>query len=417
MVGIVVGKEITKKAFTATSIKHLKRTGMHADSKQRGLYLQVTQKQNSHNVSKSWLFRFTSPITNKRREMGLGPFPIRSLSDARNLAATYQRQVLDGIDPIEDLKAKKFEEQRNLASKLIFKTAAEQYIKVKKPEWTNPKHAQQWRNTLDCYANPVLGDFSVDEITTTDVLSVLEPIWTTKHETATRVRQRIESILDWCIARGSRSKINPASMKGNLSELLPRTSKIKQVEHHPAVPFEEAPDFFKSVSTKRGVAPQALLFLLLTGSRSNEVLGMTWSEVDQTKNIWIIPKERMKTRQEHRVPLSRQALSILTRSQNNQLNPKPTDYVFPNPSGKRLSSAALLSVMKKMAAPFNQYVPHGLRSTFRDWGAETTNTPNEVLEMALAHTIKNKAESAYRRGDLLEKRRKLMNQWGKYLHD
>ena len=253
----------------------------------------------------------------------------------------------------------------------------------------------------------------VRDINVEAILKILGPIWTTKTETATRVRQRIETVLDWAAARGYRSGLNPASLKGNLAQLLPRTSKIKQVTHHPALPFTEINSFITALRNRPGLSAIALELLILTAARTGEVINATWVEVNLQTKVWTIPAKRMKAKREHRVPLCGRALQILTQLQGIATS----DYIFPGHhlSGtKPLSSAAMLKLMKGMAG-YQNLVPHGFRSTFRDWAAETTSFSNETVELALAHTIKNKAEAAYRRGDMLDKRHKLMEEWGKYV--
>jgi integrase len=243
------------------------------------------------------------------------------------------------------------------------------------------------------------------------VLQVLEPIWTTKTETASRLRQRIETVLDWAKARKLRTGDNPASLKGGLGQLLPKASKIAKVRHQPALPYQQVHAFVQELRAKRGISPKALEFLILTATRSGEVLGAKWDEIDLTGNVWTIPAERMKAGREHRVPLSARAVTII----KEMLAGKQCEFVFPDPSGKRgMSSGSLLAVIKGMP-DYAAYVPHGFRSTFRDWAAETTNFANETLELALAHSIRDKAEAAYRRQDQLEKRVKLMEQWAGYV--
>ncbi len=284
-------------------------------------------------------------------------------------------------------------------------------MRAKEHEWKNEKHRAQWASSLESYAYPVLGSLPVEHVTTELVLRVLEPIWTTKTETATRVRQRIETVLDWCKARKLVTGDNPASLKGGLGELLPKASKVAQVTHQPALPYAQVHTFVTALRKKRGISAKALEFLLLTAVRSGEVLGAQWNEFDLGTNIWTVPAERMKAGREHRVPLCIRAQEII----KEMLEGRQCDYVFPGPSGQKgMSSAALLALMKGMTS-YKQYVPHGLRSTFRDWAAETTSVANETLELALAHTIKNQAEAAYRRGDQLEKRAALMQRWQRYV--
>jgi integrase len=294
---------------------------------------------------------------------------------------------------------------------LTFEEAAKQCVAAKQHEWTNPKHARQWTATLETYAFPTLGKLPVAIVTTEAVHKVLDPIWTTKTETATRVRQRIETVLDWAKARKLISGDNPASLKGGLAQLLPKARKITKVKHQPALPYRQVHAFAQALRTKRGVGPKALTFLLLTAARSSEVVEAKWDEFDLVSGVWTIPAERMKARREHRVPLSPRALAIV----NEMDAGRQCEFVFPDPTGKRsLSNGTLLALMKGMP-DYKGYVPHGLRSTFRDWASETTQVANETLELALAHTLKNKVEAAYRRGDQLEKRAKLMTRWAQFV--
>jgi integrase len=408
-------KKDNEKPLTAVTVKALNAPGMHADKGQRGLYLQVTENGLS-SPKKSWIFRFSSPTKNKRREMGLGPISDRTLAEARLEVQELRKKVLAGVDPIDERRQSRLEARRMRASDLTFKNAAEQFIATKKAEWTNAKHAAQWSSTLETYAFPKIGERSVRDVTTDEVLQVLLPIWTTKTETATRVRQRIEAVFDWAIARGTRTNPNPATLKGNLAQLLPLASKVKKVRHHPALPYSQAPKFFAALKKVNGVSALALRFLIFTAARTSEVTGATWGEINFQDKVWTIPANRMKAKREHRVPLSGPAIKLLqSLTKDRPKAPAEDELIFPNPQGRSLSNVAMLKCMRDMRKPFNDFVPHGLRSTFRDWGSEQTDTPNEVLESALAHTIRNRTEAAYRRGDLLEKRRVLMSQWSSYL--
>ena len=395
--------------LTARGVAATTKLGYTADGAVAGLNLQVTQGTGA--LVRSWVFRYTSPVTQKRREMGLGSADAVPLTTARDKARTVRAQVIEGIDPKAQRDADQAQRKAEFANRVTFEKAATQCIAAKMHEWKNDKHKGQWSATLATYAFPVIGSKSVHEVTMEDVLKVLEPIWTIKTETATRVRQRIETVMDWAKARKLYSGENPASLKGGLGQLLPKAKKIKKVEHHPALPYLKAHDFVQALRIKQGVSPRALEFLFFTAARSGEVLGAKWVEIDLNTGVWTIPADRMKAGREHRVPLSKRALQIVKEMQAGQ----QCEYVFPDPRGKaNLSNAALLSVMKKMPE-YAQYVPHGLRSTFRDWASETTNVANETLELALAHTIKNQAEAAYRRGDQLEKRVKLMQQWQEFV--
>jgi integrase len=332
------------------------------------------------------------------------------LAKAREKAREAGDEVTEGIDPKDARDAAK---AQNLAwrQRLTFEEAAAQCIATKQHEWKNSKHRHQWAATLKTYAYPSLGKLPVDQITMEQVLGVLEPIWTTKTETASRVRQRIETVMDWAKARKLVTGDNPASLKGGLGQLLPKARKIAKVKHQPALPYQEVNAFVQALRSKRGISPKAFEFLILTATRSGEVLGAKWDEFDLVAKVWTIPAERMKAGREHRIPLSTRTVTIITE----MLKGKQCDFVFPDPTGKKgMSNGALLAVIKGMP-DFAAYVPHGFRSTFRDWAAETTSFANETLELALAHTIKDKSEAAYRRQDQLEKRFKLMEQWAGYI--
>lgn len=398
-----------KTALTVKQVENSTKLGYTADGKQPGLNLQVAGGVNG--VVRSWVFRYTSPTTGKRRELGLGSARTVGLAEARASALAAEQSVADGIDPKEARDTAKMQRVLSNRGRLTFEQAASQCIAARQHEWKNEKHRHQWAATLKTYAYPVIGPLSVDQVTMELVLQVLEPIWTTKTETATRLRQRIETVLDWAKARKLYSGDNPASLKGGLGQLLPKASKIAKVKHQPALPYQQVHAFVQALRQKKGVSPKAFEFLILTAARSGEVLGAKWDEIDLAAKVWTIPAERMKAGREHRIPLSARAVTII----KEMLAGKQGDYVFPDPTGKkRMSNGALLAVIKGMAA-YAAYVPHGFRSTFRDWASETTNYANEMLELALAHTIRDKAEAAYRRQDQLEKRVKLMAQWANYV--
>jgi len=399
------------KALSARQVDTEIRAGYHADGPHTGLYLQVTQI--SERVTRSWVFRYTSPTTRKRRELGLGSARIRKLADARALSGELRLKVLNGVDPKDERDKDRANAIAARANQITFDEAITQCMAAKSSEWKNIKHGQQWQNTLTTYASPLLGKMPVDLITTELVHKVLQPIWQTKTETATRVRQRIESVLDWCKARGYCKGDNPARLKGALGELLPKSQKIKKVEHHPAIPYRQINEFVNDLRKQGGTAPLALEFMLLTAARTGEVVAAQWDEVDFDAQVWVVPALRMKAGKEHRIPLSTRALEILRVLQATKQNV----FVFPGHSVQKnshMSTGTCRIVMKRMAN-FAEYTPHGLRSTFRDWAAEKTSFANETLELALAHTIPNKAEAAYRRQDQLEKRTKLMQQWQTYI--
>ena len=399
------------KALSAKQVETETRAGYHADGPHTGLYLQVSPVNDR--VTRSWVFRYTSPTTRKRRELGLGSARVRKLADARSLSSELRLKVLNGIDPKDERDKSRAMAITARAQQITFDEAITQCMAAKSSEWKNIKHGQQWQNTLVTYASPLLGKLPVDLITTDLVFKALQPIWQSKTETATRVRQRIETVLDWCKARGYCQGENPARLKGALGQLLPKSQKIKKVEHHPALPYQRANEFVLALRKQGGMTSLALEFMMLTACRTGEVAAARWDEVDFTTCVWTVPAQRMKAGREHRVPLCSRAIEILkvlkAKGQNG--------FVFPSHSIEKdthMSLGSCLVTMKRMTG-FEGYTPHGLRSTFRDWAAETTHFANETLELALAHTIKNKAEAAYRRQDQLEKRVKLMQQWQTYI--
>lgn len=294
-----------------------------------------------------------------------------------------------------------------MAKAVTFEEAAERYIEAHKAGWKNAKHAAQWTTTLKTYAYPLIGESPVQAIDTGLVLKVLEPIWTTKTETANRLRGRIESVLDWARVRGYRERENPARWRGHLEQLLPAPSKVQRVQHHAALPYADLPKFMEALRAQDGVSASALEFAILTVARTGEVIGAKWSEIDLKERVWTIPAERMKAGKEHRVPFSARTLAIL----KSMKALGSGEYVFPGLNNKALSNMALLMLLRRMGR--EDITAHGFRSTFRDWAAERTNFPAEVAEMALAHAVGDKVEAAYRRGDLFAKRRELMTAWAK----
>ncbi|MDE1142917.1 MAG: tyrosine-type recombinase/integrase [Paraburkholderia tropica] len=374
--------------------------GLYADG--GNLYLQITTAG-----VKSWLFRYMR--NGKPRGMGLGPVHTIGLAEARVLALDCRRQLLAGTDPLDARNAERAAKRVAESNDVTFQHCAEKYIEAHRAGWKNAKHADQWANTLATYAYPVFDSRPVSTIDTALVMRVLEPIWTTKTETASRLRGRIESVLDWATVRGYRSGENPARLKGHLDTLLPKRSRVQKVEHHPALPYADLPEFIKTLRLEPGVAAFALEFLILTATRTNEVIGATWQEFDLDEGIWTIPAERMKMRKEHRVPLSMRANALVKA----QKEVKQNDYVFPGArKGKPLSNMAMLKLLERMKR--DDITVHGFRSTFRDWAGETTHYPREVCEAALAHGIKDKAEAAYARGDLFAKRAVLMQDWANF---
>jgi integrase len=408
--GKLVGRNAAK-SLTAKQVESETRIGYHADGACTGLILQVVQGQGR--INRSWLLRYTSPTTQTRRELGLGSTRIRSLAEARKLANEYKLQILDGHDPKDEKDRQRANAITERAHRITFDEASAKCLEAKSLEWKNVKHSQQWINTLNTYASPLLGKQPVELITTDLVYKVLEPIWVTKTETATRVRQRIEVVLDWCKARGYLKGENPARLKGALGELLPKSQKIKKVEHHAAIHYTQVNEFVMALRSMPGTAPLALEFMLLTAARTGEAVGARWDEIDMAAKVWTVPAHRMKAGREHRVPLCNRATEILKTMKAAQQN----DFVFPGHSilkNPHLSTGAFLAVFKRLPK-FKGYTPHGLRSCFRDWASERTKFQNETLELALAHTIKNKSEAAYRRQDQLDKRIKLMQQWQQHV--
>jgi integrase len=375
-----------------------------------GLYFRV-----SATGAKSWVFRFQ--IGGKRRDMGLGPFPDVPLAEARAKAAAYRNLCREGTDPIEAKTAERRAQRLAEAKGRAFKDVAEEYLARNEAGWRNGKHRQQWRNTLIAYVYPLLGDLPVSAIDAELLVQVLDPIWHTKPETANRVRGRIEAVLDAATVRGFRSGPNPAQWKGNLAHILPARSKVRAIEHHAALPSTDLPAFMVALRARPGVAARALEFAILTAARTSEVLGGIWHEIDLTAKIWTVPASRMKAGKEHRVPLSGAALAVLE-----QVRPLAvltnggSDSAAPLfPSARRalpMSSMVMLMLLRRMKR--TDLTVHGFRSTFSDWAAERTAFPREVVEMALSHTIGNKVEAAYRRGDLFDKRRQLMQAWASF---
>ncbi len=390
---------------SARSVETVTDIGYHRCD--RGLYLQV-----AGSGTKSWLFRYKSPVTSKQREMGLGSLNLVSLAVARDMALECRRQVLSGLDPLEERGRVKRIRRLEQARSITFQEAAKQYIASKKPEWKNAKHAQQWSNTLTTYAYPVFGNLFVSDLDTDLVLKAIEPIWITKAETASRVRQRIETIWDWAQARKYVEGENPARLRGHLDKILAKTAKVKRVRHHPALPYKQITTFITKLRDRKGSSALALEFMILTAARTGEVRGAKWQEIDLSNKVWIIPADRMKAGKEHRVPLCNRVIQILKSIKSNR---NLDEFVFAGwKAGTGLSDGAMLILLRKMEV--GPYTPHGFRSTFRDWAAEEAHQfSNETVELALAHTIKNQAEAAYRRGDQLERRRELMSAWQKYI--
>ena len=386
--------------LSAQQIDRASKPGMYGDG--GGLWLQV-----SPTLTKSWIFRYT--LHGKAHEMGLGSAGTVARDSARKKAALCRRQLQDGINPIDARDAKITQDRLDAAKVMTFTQCATAYIEAHKGAWKNAKHADQWTNTLDTYCGPVIGSLPIQAVDIHLVLKVLELIWKTKTETATRVRARMESVLDWAHARGLRTGDNPARWKGNLDKLLPKRSKVQRVKHHAALPYADLPAFMVALRGQEGIAARALEFTILTAARTGEVIGARAIELDSTRKLWTIPGIRMKAGVMHRVPLSPRAASIADEVQKTHGG----RYLFPGMGKDQpLSNAAMTALLKRMKR--NNITVHGMRSTFRDWAAEQTNHPHEVAESALAHVIGNKSEAAYRRGDALDKRRRLMDDWARY---
>ena len=419
-----IGGGTQKSRLTARGITSLTTPGYYSDPDNKCLYLQVSPT--SKGISRSWIFRYTSPVTLKRREMGLGSTDICSLANARLKVLDLRKAIYEGIDPIEERQAKKTSIRESHQHSITFAAAAERCIQTKKAEWSNTKHQDQWTTTMAKFVSPLIGKLRVDQINTSHIVKVLEQtiknkkgeiegsFWNVRTETATRVRQRIEVILDWCRAHEYMQGENPARYQGALSHLLPKASKIKKSVHHPALPFQKIGEFMSELRSHSGYSALALELLILTATRTSEIIEAKWDEFNLDSKVWTIPGERMKAGKEHRIPLNTRAMEILEHLKTIRVN----SYLFPSTLHKEgcLSNMALLSMMRKMNK-YSDYVPHGFRSTFRDWAAETTDYSNETVELALAHTIKNKAEAAYRRQDQLEKRTSLMADWVNYIYN
>ncbi len=365
--------------------------------------------------TKVWAFRYM--LKGRARKAGLGSYPTVSLSEAREKASQFRKWLSDGLDPIDENKRLHEENDRQIPT---FTSAAAKFILTNRHQWKNKKHVKQWLSTIKTYAKPTIGKKPVTGITTEDVQAILSPIWNNKTETAKRVQGRIERVLDWATANKYRTGDNPARWAGNLDQIYPSPNKVKKLnnggeeKHLAAMPYNQLPEFFERLRVKDSNTAKALKFLILTACRSGEVLNAKWDEIDLDNKAWTIPASRMKTGKEHRVPLTDTMIEIL-----NTL-PSLNEYVFPgNRHNRPLSNMAMLSSMRKMGyskdGELPAYVPHGFRSSFRDWCEEQSSAPHGVIERALAHTIPNATERAYNRGDLFDKRRSLMEAWGRFV--
>ena len=385
--------------LSSLTVKHARKPGMLADG--NGLYLQVTRAN-----ARSWIFRYYR--NGKSREMGLGSLNAVSLADARLKAAACRGLLADGIDPIAARDAERTQRALEDARAITFDQCAEAFITAHSAAWKNQKHVAQWKATLRTYVSPVFGSLPVQVVDVALVMKVLEPIWTTKPETAARIRGRIESVLNWAKARGYRTGENPALWKGHLSNLLPAHSKIAKVKHHAALPYDQTSQFIAALRRQDGIASLALEFAILTAARTGEIIGARWAEIDLEAKVWTVPASRMKNGREHRVPLSVEALAVLTKVSQGE----PEEFVFAGRKKRPLSNMAFLMLLRRMG--HDKLTGHGFRSTFRDWAAERTNFQAEIAEAALGHVVGNKVEAAYRRGDFFEKRRRLMEAWAQF---
>ncbi len=391
-----------KDKLIPVSIGALKKPGMYPDG--HGLYLRA-----GPNGAKSWIFRYK--INKRRHEMGLGGFPMVSLAEARDLAKGHRRQIHDGFNPLEQRRAQRQAAKLGAAKRITFKQCAEAYIADTSKAWKNPKHAAQWSSTLEAYAYPVFGNLPVQSIDTSLVVTALRAIWHAKPETASRLRGRIERVLDYARVSEYRSGENPARWRGHLDKLLQQRTKLQKVKHHAALPYREIGSFMQALQEKDGVAALALQFTILTATRTNEVIGARFDEVNFAAKEWVIPSQRMKSGKPHRVPVSPEALHILETMKEVSSGP----HIFPGASREGgISNTAMLKVLKRMDR--RDLTVHGFRSTFRDWVAEQTSFPSFVAEAALAHVVADKVEAAYRRGELMQKRRKLMEVWASYCY-
>jgi integrase len=368
-----------------------------------GLYLEISKYG-----SASWCARYR--VDGRLREMGLGSYDTWSLSEARDRARKVRQMRSEGIDPIEQRRADRQHAKLDAARAITFKACGEAYIAAHKAGWRNAKHAAQWPATLHTYAYPVFGDLAVQAVDVALVMKALEPIWTEKPQTASRVRGRIENVIDWATARGYRHGENPARWRGHLENLLPNKNKVRRVEHHRALPYQEVGAFMAELRALGGTPARALEFAVLTGARTGEVVGARWGEMNLAERLWTIPGERMKAGLEHRVPLSDAALSIIKA----MAEIRQGDLIFPGgkANNQPLSNTAFFHLLRKIGR--GDLTAHGFRSTLRDWAAEQTNFPREVAELALAHAVGSAVERSYQRSDLFDRRRRLMAAWARH---
>lgn len=404
--------------LSEAAVRKLKVPGLYTVGGVPGLKLQVANEN-----ARSWILRAT--VADKVRDIGLGSYPTIPLKAARDMAGEMKLQIQQGLDPLHERQKKKGELAAARASRKTFDECAEDYIKSIEKKWKNRKTPAQWTSSLETYASPTIGKLSVSDIDTAHIIKILEPIWSTKTETASRVRGRIESVLAYATTRGFRNGDNPARLKGHLDTLLPSASALKGNKHHPALAYGDIGRFVVDLRAVGSVAARALEFSILTAARSGEVRGAKWNEIDLNAAQWTIPADRMKATKQHVIPLSKQAVKLLKEMQKESQG----GYIFPGQRAATLSDMTIAKVVKSLhskavARGENGYVdphsdnrvvtPHGFRSTFRDWAGEQSPFPREVIEHALAHQLKDKAEAAYQRGSSLPKRIKLMRAWADY---
>ena len=385
----------------ANEINKIKQKGIYSDGD--GLRLRVDKNNN-----KNWVFRYS--MFGKSKDMGLGKFPIVTLNDARQKLVNAKKIIYEGKDPIKLKKEKQIELKRK---SITFKKIRDEFIETFQVEWSNSKHKNQWINTLKTYADPIIGDLTPSDIKTHHILSILKPIWSSKHETASRVRQRLERIFSYCIASNFMDRPNPASLKDNLEFLLPKVSKSLSVQHLRSLDYQDLPFLIPKLINPHTTPSLALALLITTACRTNEVIGSTWNEINLKDKIWVIPAHRMKMRQEHTVPLNDLALRVLNLIEKNNASP----FIFLNAKKTThiCNNTMRYFLMKNLPDYFKDTVPHGFRSSFRNWAEENHNYSRRAVELCLAHTNKNKVEKAYLRSNLLSKRIEIMNEWNKFL--
>lgn len=386
------------KELSAAEVKRLaKKMGRHAVGGVPGLNLVVGEN------SCSWIFR--TVVGGRRRDFGLGSYPGLGVGDARDKAREIKSQSASGIDPLASKRAARAALRLEEAKRLTFADAAKRAHSSRQHEFKSSRHAANWLRSLELYAFPTLGTLPVVSIGTQQVVNVLEPIWLTKTDTARRVRQRLESVFSWAKVAGFYDDENPARWKGHLDQMLPNPSKVAKVEHRAALPWTDVPEFMRDLRAREGIGARALEFVILTATRSGEVRLAPWDEIDFKRMLWTIPGERMKADKAHRVPLSRPAIRVLEQQNNN------LPYLFTSSKMRPLSDMTISAVTKRMGV---NAVPHGFRSTFKDWCRANTSYADEISELALAHVNSDATRAAYARDDLLEVRRELMEAWGEY---